>query len=256
MSRILLLTLASAVTLTVAFSTSSAYSQSECPKEEILIFGSVYGYSTSICNKSGKECSESASTTILFNRNKIRELGCADAPNCGSCASKTPMAAAKGNFVYHGRQIFLDTTDGVSKLESLQFAMVEGDKSDTHYAVFELSVAYNLKGKDPIYFTCPIALQLPGDPAIPGPLEAANKTVEGETHLIVTDPETKKDKSYKIVESRGNQGVIKTKLMRKLDKNPVPPTAKPTTKAKPTKPSPKRTPTPAKRKQVTPVEDK
>ena len=132
---------------------------------------------------------------------------------------------------------------------------VEGDKSDTHYAVFEISVAYNLKGKDPIYFACPIALQLPGDPAIPGPLEAANKTVEGETHLIVTDPESKKEKSFKIVEAQGNNGIIKTKLMRTLEKNPVPP-AKPAAKARPTKASPKRKPTPAKRRRVTPVEDK
>lgn len=252
MSRILLLMLASAVALT----TTTAYSQTECPKEEILIFGSVYGYTTSICNKSGKKCSDSASPTIVFHRNKVAKVGCADAPNCGTCASKLPKAAAaKGNFVYGGRQIFLDTTDGVSKLESLQFAMVEGDKSDTHYAVFEISVVYNLEGKDPTYFACPIAMQLPGDPAIPGPLEAANKTVEGETHLIVTDPETKKEKSYKIIEAQGNHGIIKTKLLRTLDKNPVP-AAKPAAKARPTKAAPKRKPTPAKRRRATPVEDK
>lgn len=245
MSRILLSLLVSTIALT-----STTYAQSVCPNEEILIFGSAYGYTTTVCSKDGKNCGQAASSTIVFYHDKVSKTGCADAPNCDSCASKLPKSDAKaeGNFVYAGRQIFLDTTDGISKLDNLQFAMVEGDKSDTHYAVFEVSVVYNLKGKDPAFFACPIALQLPGDPGIPSPLRAVDKTVEGETQLIVTDDG--KETSYKIVESRGKHGVVKTKLLRTLDKNPVPPAAKPAAKRALSKP------TPAKPRRVTPVEDK
>jgi len=256
----------SLLSLTIALTSTAAYAQSVCPNEEIIIFGSAYGYTTAVCNKKGKECSQSPSSTIVFYQNKIDKAGCADAPNCNTCAGKLPKsdARAKGNFIYGGRQIFLDTTNGISKLEDLQFAMVQGDRSDTHYAIFEVSAIYNLKGKDPTYFACPIALQLPGDPGIPNPHSAAHKSVGGESQLIVN--EDGKEKSYKIVESRGNHGVVETKLMRTLDKNPIPPAAKPApakpTQAKPSaakstqaKPSPAkpaqakpRRPTPARRK--------
>ena len=251
MSRIFL----SLLVATVAFANTTVDAQSLCPNEEILIFGSTYGYTTVGCKKDGKECGKVASSTIVFYPNKVSNTGCADAPNCQACAAKLPKAdaKAKGNFVYGGRQIFLDTTNGVSKLERLQFAMVEGDKSDTHYAVFEVSVVYNLKGKDPIFFACPIALQLPSDPGIPDPLRAVNKTVEGETQLIVADGDKKT--SFKIVESQGSFGVVNTKLLRRLDENPVPPAIVPVEKGASSKSTPAR-PTPAKRKRATPVEDK
>ena len=251
-SRILL----SLLLVAIALTSTTACGQTVCPNEEILIFGSAFGYTTTLCNKDGKKCEKTASSTIVFYHDKIAKTGCAKAPNCESCAAKLPKsdAKAKGNFVYGGRQIFLDTTDGVSKLGNLQFAMVEGDRSDTHYAVFEVSVVYNLEGKDPVFFACPIALQLPGDPGIPDPLSAVNKTVEGETQLIVTDG--KKETSFKIVESRGSFGVVKTKLLRTLDKNPVPPAPKPAKRALSKRPTPAK-PTPAKpRRRVTPVEDK
>ena len=257
MSRIFLSLL---VVVTFACTSNSVFAQAVCPNQEILIFGSAYGYTTTVCKKNGMDCGKTASSTIVFYNNKVSKTGCADAPNCQTCSAKLPKAdaKAKGNFVYSGRQIFLDTTNGVSKLDNLQFAMVEGDKSDTHYAVFEVSVVYNLEGSDPIFFACPIALQLPGDPGIPNPLKAANKTVEGETHLIVADGDKKK--SFKIVDSRGSFGVVNTKLLRKLDKNPVPPAVVPAEKrasseTTPARPTPAR-PTPAKRKRVTPVEDK
>lgn len=227
---------------------SNAGAQSVCPNQEILIFGSAYGYTTSVCAKNGKECGQSASSTIVFFPNKVTKAGCAKAPNCDSCATKLPASngKSKGNFVYGGRQIFLDTTNGVSQIDNLQFAMVPGDKSDTHYAIFEVSVVYSLEGKKPVYFACPIAIQLPGDPGIPDPLEGASKSVEGETRLVVKDGE--KERGFKIVEAQGNMGVVKTKLLRTLDKNPIP--ADTNASAKPS------VPTPAKPKRPTPVEDK
>lgn len=256
MSRIFLFFLAAAF---VFASTTTVHAQALCPKEEIIIFGSAYGYTTTVCNKSGKDCSVAPSSTIVFYQNQVVNVGCARKPNCNSCATNVPQAdpKASGNFVYSGRQIFLDTTAGVSKLGNLEFAIVEGDKSDTHYAIFDISVAYLQKDKDPIYFAVPIALQLPSDPGIPGELEAANKTVEGETHLIVTDEETKKERSFKIVDSRGSYGIVKTKLLRMLEKNPVPPAppiAKPGAASKPATAASR--PTPAIRKRPTPVEDK
>jgi len=244
--RIFLTLLAS----TMALASTTLDAQSVCPNEEIIVFGSVYGYTTTVCDKNEKnKCVKKPSSTIVFYQSQISKPGCAKWPKCDNCQEKLPTAdpKAKGNFIYGGRQIFLDTSNGISKLDHLSFAMIEGDKSDTHFAIFEISVVYNLDGIKPFFFAVPIAIQLPGDPGIPDPLLAANKTVDGETQLVVSDGDKKKN--YKIVESRGNYGVINTKLLRKLDKNPVPPAAKPVAKPTPVKkPVPVRRPKPARSK--------
>jgi len=236
------------VAATLFFASPFAHAQQHCPKEEILIFGSAYFYSTTICNEGEKGCTQSASPIILVYPKKIEKTGCMTAPNCGYCRTEFEKGKSdpkKPNYVYGGRQIFADTTDGVSRLKNLGFAKIQGDKSDTHFALIDIVVTYIQKGKPNKYYSTPIAFQLPGNPGIAEELEAEAKSVGGEKHLIVTDAKTKKPLSYKIVVADGKRGVVATKLAPFVATDPMPEKKKPATKQK-AKPTPR--PEPAKRK--------
>ena len=227
MSRVLL----SFATVAILFlSTSAAHGQKTvCPKKEIIIFGSSYAYSTVVCSKDGENCSEEKSAAILFYPQKVTKLGHKDAPDCNECktaqAAMTPPKGALKNYVYRGRQIFVDTTNGISKLKSLGFARVTGDKSDTYFAVFEIRVAYTIDEKTE-YYMSPVALQLIGNPGIPEISEATQKTENNQSVLEVTNAETKETMSYNIVVEAGAHGAVMQPLSAFTDKDPMPETAK------------------------------
>lgn len=235
MSRILL----SITTIAALFvSASIANAQSTCPKNEIMIFGSAYGYSAMVCNKNGKDCAPAPSGAILFYGQKVTKTGCGDAAACDTC--KTPLAkmdsakAEKKNWVYRGRQIFLDTTNGVSKLKSLGFARVTEEKADTYFAIFEIRVAYKMNDQTKYYLT-PVAIQLIGNPGIPGILEATQKMANSAPVLEVMDTKSKKTKNYNVAVQAGNHGVILQPLSVFKDQDPMPDAAGSDTKGSATK---------------------
>jgi hypothetical protein len=206
----------------------SAFGQtSVCPKDEVLQFGNLFGYSTMVCKKEGEKCGNANSDVFFFYVNRVNNLGCGFLKDCGKC--RTPQTA-NGNLAgrpsYYryahnfniNRQnnvnsgVFLDSTKGISKTNGLEFAATEVNKSKTYYAIFNVSVKYQLPKSEKVeYLSCPVALQLAVKPPVTDILDAKLER----TKLKVTGTDDKETEFALILQDSSGQVYLKSDLLKR-----------------------------------------
>ncbi|MEM7782131.1 MAG: hypothetical protein AAF939_05175 [Planctomycetota bacterium] len=220
--------------LILSFLVQVGLGQTICPKNEILQFGNLFGYSTVVCKKDKDgQCATENSDLIFFYINRVNDMGCGFGKKCDGCktnqVSIKPLSRTASYFAYQhnyniNRQnninngVFLDATSGISKTADFQFAKAGEDKAAKFFAIFQISVKYQLPGTDKIeYLTGPAALQLAVEPPVSEYLEA---TVEG-ANLRVTDGDASKDYGL-ILRDNANQVFLKSPLIQRTNKDPLP----------------------------------
>lgn len=233
--------------------TPQSKSQTICPKNEVLQFGNLFGYSTMICKKDaeGKPTPE-RSDVLYFFINRVNDMGCGFKADCDKCRTKqVAMRTLGGRANYYAYNhnfninrennvnngVFLDATKDVSRTEGFTFAKATvAGQQEAYFAIFKVSIKYQLpESEDVDYLVCNVALQLAQKPGVSDFLDAE----VDKANLKVTQGDEEVEYAL-VLRDAANQVFLKTPLLKRVDKDPIKAPVITPTKKKPTQGSSKK----------------